>query len=94
MCSYHGWKFSGEGACTSIPQAPDSKAQAVAVASPRSCATALPTQVRSLPRLHATPCCLAAMSGTCWPGGGHSLTHSPLHVLGACSGRVHCQPPC
>jgi hypothetical protein len=70
MCSYHGWKFTGEGGCTSIPQALDSKAQAAALDSPRSCATALPTQVRScvMPRSHAQSWCLAAMSGTTGTG--------------------------
>jgi hypothetical protein len=46
QCSYHGWQFSGSGACTDIPQAPDAKAHDVARASKRSCARAFPTTSR------------------------------------------------
>lgn len=46
QCSYHGWQFSGSGACTDIPQAPDAKAHNVARASKRSCARAFPTTSR------------------------------------------------
>ena len=45
MCSYHGWRFNGEGACTRIPQALDPKAEATACSSGRACAAAFPTQV-------------------------------------------------
>ncbi len=45
MCSYHGWRFQGDGQCTDIPQALDAKAQAAACSSPRSCASTRPTQV-------------------------------------------------
>jgi phenylpropionate dioxygenase-like ring-hydroxylating dioxygenase large terminal subunit len=45
MCSYHGWRFNGEGACTRIPQALDPKAEATACSSSRACAAAFPTQV-------------------------------------------------
>ena len=48
MCSYHGWRFKGDGACTKIPQALDSKAEEVACSSGRSCAAVHPTQVRRL----------------------------------------------
>ena len=45
MCSYHGWRFDGEGKCTDIPQSLDAKANASACANPRSCAISHPTQV-------------------------------------------------
>lgn len=45
MCSYHGWRFQGDGRCTDIPQALDEKANSVACANQRSCATARPTKV-------------------------------------------------
>jgi phenylpropionate dioxygenase-like ring-hydroxylating dioxygenase large terminal subunit len=42
-CPYHGWTFSGEGKCESIPQQLEGgKAQS----SPRACVTSLPTVVR------------------------------------------------
>ncbi|MEM0981618.1 MAG: Rieske 2Fe-2S domain-containing protein [Cyanobacteria bacterium P01_H01_bin.58] len=42
-CPYHGWAFSGEGACEQIPQAlPETEPRL----SNRACATALPTSVR------------------------------------------------
>lgn len=44
QCAYHGWRFSGGGSCTKIPQAIDAAAEATACASSRSCATAYPTQ--------------------------------------------------
>ncbi|KAK9908986.1 hypothetical protein WJX75_005595 [Coccomyxa subellipsoidea] len=45
MCSYHGWRFNGEGACTDIPQSLDAKANAAACSNPRSCAISHPTKV-------------------------------------------------
>ena len=45
MCSYHGWRFSGEGKCTDVPQSLDAKANAAACANPRSCARSHPTKV-------------------------------------------------
>ncbi|EIE25056.1 hypothetical protein COCSUDRAFT_46572 [Coccomyxa subellipsoidea C-169] len=45
MCSYHGWRFDGEGKCTDIPQSLDAKANAAACSNPRSCAISHPTQV-------------------------------------------------
>ena len=51
MCSYHGWRFNGEGACTRIPQALDPRAEATACSSSRACATAFPTQANAQ---HAT----------------------------------------
>ena len=49
MCSYHGWRFRGDGRCSDIPQALDEKANAIACASQRSCAIARPTKVRLIP---------------------------------------------
>ncbi|EIE25095.1 Rieske-domain-containing protein, partial [Coccomyxa subellipsoidea C-169] len=48
MCSYHGWRFSGEGKCTDIPQSLDAKANAAARSNPRSCAIPRPTKVGSV----------------------------------------------
>ena len=45
MCSYHGWRFQGNGACTKVPQALDAKANAAACSNSRSCAVSHPTQV-------------------------------------------------
>ena len=45
MCSYHGWRFRSDGACTKIPQALDAKAEQAACSSGRSCAAVYPTQV-------------------------------------------------
>ena len=47
MCSYHGWRFDGEGQCTDVPQSLDAKANAAACTTLRSCAVSRPTQVRS-----------------------------------------------
>ncbi len=47
MCSYHGWRFQGDGQCTDIPQALDEKSNAIACANQRSCAIARPTKVCS-----------------------------------------------
>ena len=47
MCSYHGWRFQGDGKCTDIPQALDEKSNSIACANQRSCAIARPTKVRS-----------------------------------------------
>jgi len=44
----HGWRFSGDGACTAIPQALDGASQAAAAASSRACAAMHPTQARPL----------------------------------------------
>lgn len=41
-CGYHGWSFNGQGACTSIPQAPNS----AAAASPRACVETYACTVR------------------------------------------------
>ena len=45
MCSYHGWRFDGDGKCTDIPQSLDAKANAAACSNSRSCAVSHPTQV-------------------------------------------------
>ncbi|MEO0536240.1 MAG: Rieske 2Fe-2S domain-containing protein [Cyanobacteria bacterium P01_A01_bin.123] len=42
-CPYHGWAFSGSGACETIPQQPD---EVQANLSSRACVTALPTAIR------------------------------------------------
>ena len=45
MCSYHGWEFTGKGACTNIPQAPTKEANDRACSNPRSCAKVYPCKV-------------------------------------------------
>lgn len=45
-CAYHGWEFSGSGACQRIPQADSPESAAAACNNPRSCAKRHPTQVR------------------------------------------------
>ena len=55
MCSYHGWRFRGDGACTKIPQALDSKAEQAACTSGRSCAAVYPTQVHIHPSIGSCP---------------------------------------
>ncbi|KAL6967140.1 pheophorbide a oxygenase [Sarracenia purpurea var. burkii] len=45
QCSYHGWSFDGCGSCTRIPQASAEGPEALAVQSPRACATRFPTMV-------------------------------------------------
>eukprot|EP00884_Botryococcus_braunii_P016056 jgi/Botrbrau1/3133/Bobra.0070s0105.1 len=47
LCSYHGWRFDGEGKCTDIPQANDPRAAEAALRSPRACATPFPVKVGS-----------------------------------------------
>lgn len=42
-CPYHGWAFSGDGACTHIPQ---QAAEAKAHQSGRACAVSMPTAIR------------------------------------------------
>lgn len=48
MCSYHGWRFNGEGHAVSIPQAyfQDPAAELAACNSKRSCVKSFPTAVR------------------------------------------------
>ena len=54
MCSYHGWRFQGDGACVDIPQSLNAKANATACASSRSCAKAHPVKVLLAFHLHVT----------------------------------------
>lgn len=46
MCSYHGWRFNGEGHAVSIPQAhfQSPTAEQAACNSNRSCVKSYPTQ--------------------------------------------------
>ena len=46
MCSYHGWRFNGQGQAVSIPQAhfQSPTAEQAACNSSRSCVKAYPTQ--------------------------------------------------
>jgi nitrite reductase/ring-hydroxylating ferredoxin subunit len=44
MCSYHGWRFQGGGACVRVPQAASPFAEQTACASQRSCASAHPVK--------------------------------------------------
>eukprot|EP00439_Symbiodinium_sp_Y106_P023344 s1101_g2.t2 len=45
MCSYHGWRFNGEGKVTAIPQATEEKFSELQQ-NARACASARPAQVR------------------------------------------------
>jgi len=45
FCSYHGWRFDGEGKITAIPQATE-EALPKLLENPRACAAVRPTQVR------------------------------------------------
>ncbi|KAK9814183.1 hypothetical protein WJX72_001890 [[Myrmecia] bisecta] len=45
QCSYHGWRFAGDGACVAIPQAEPAHLEAL-LANKRSCATSYPTRVQ------------------------------------------------
>ena len=58
MCSYHGWRFQGDGACTKVPQALDERANAAACSNSRSSAVSHPTQVPTVPslRTESDPC--------------------------------------
>jgi phenylpropionate dioxygenase-like ring-hydroxylating dioxygenase large terminal subunit len=45
QCSYHGWRFNGEGKCVALPQAPeDGKSRAMN--NPRACVTSYPVRVQ------------------------------------------------
>jgi phenylpropionate dioxygenase-like ring-hydroxylating dioxygenase large terminal subunit len=46
MCSYHGWRFNGEGKLVELPQATEEQLPRLQ-ANPRSCAPSRPTQVRN-----------------------------------------------
>jgi pheophorbide a oxygenase len=43
MCSYHGWKFTGDGKCVKIPQAASPQQEQRGCSSFRACATTYPT---------------------------------------------------
>ncbi|CAJ1426778.1 unnamed protein product [Effrenium voratum] len=45
LCSYHGWRFNGEGKATEIPQAMKASKERL-LENPRACAAARPAQVR------------------------------------------------
>jgi phenylpropionate dioxygenase-like ring-hydroxylating dioxygenase large terminal subunit len=47
QCTYHGWTFGSDGACTSIPQMGDAKAHATACSSQRSAVKRYPVKVCS-----------------------------------------------
>ena len=55
LCSYHGWRFDGDGRTQHIPQADDPAAHATAIASKRACAVSFPTTVQPLAQ-YPTPC--------------------------------------
>ena len=65
MCSYHGWRFRGDGACTVVPQALDEKANAAACSNSRSCAVSHPTQVPAAPALPRAGAALHSLSVLC-----------------------------
>lgn len=46
LCSYHAWRFNGDGNCVSIPQSKDEHTQAKHCSNRKSCAISYPTQER------------------------------------------------
>lgn len=44
MCSYHGWKFDGQGACSSIPQSSSIEKEQSFCGSAKSCSRSYPTR--------------------------------------------------
>lgn len=54
QCAYHGWRFNGEGQCTTIPQTAEEDELKRAVASKKSCAVTYPVQVLRFLPLHVT----------------------------------------
>mmetsp|Transcript_19169 Transcript_19169/g.47385 ORF Transcript_19169/g.47385 Transcript_19169/m.47385 type:complete len:550 (+) Transcript_19169:131-1780(+) len=44
FCSYHGWRFDGDGSCVDIPQVSEEKLETIA-ANPKSSCNSFPTQV-------------------------------------------------
>ncbi len=44
MCSYHGWKFQGDGSCVSIPQASSKEKEEAICGNARSCGKAYATR--------------------------------------------------
>ena len=45
MCSYHGWRFRGDGSCADIPQSLNAKANAAACSSSRASIKTHPVKV-------------------------------------------------
>lgn len=45
MCSYHGWRFRGDGACVDIPQSLNAKANTAACSSSRAAIKTHPVKV-------------------------------------------------
>ena len=44
-CSYHGWRFNGEGQCISLPQTVEEADLHKVTSSKKSCAVSYPVQV-------------------------------------------------
>ena len=61
MCSYHGWRFNGQGHAVSIPQAhfQSPTAEQAACNSSRSCVKAYPTQ--ACPVMSLSECVLTSL---------------------------------
>lgn len=45
-CAYHGWRFNGEGQCTTLPQTFGQEELQRATSNTKSCATSYPVQVQ------------------------------------------------
>lgn len=45
MCSYHGWRFDGDGKISALPQAKEEDLERI-LSNPRACASARPTRVK------------------------------------------------
>jgi phenylpropionate dioxygenase-like ring-hydroxylating dioxygenase large terminal subunit len=46
LCSYHAWRFNGDGKCVRIPQSKDEQTEAKHCSQSKSCAVSYPTQER------------------------------------------------
>lgn len=44
-CAYHGWRFDGEGKCTTLPQSFGAAELDNAISNKKSCAVSYPVQV-------------------------------------------------
>ena len=45
FCSYHGWRFDGDGSCTHVPQVTSDEKMDVILSNPKSSCNAFPTKV-------------------------------------------------
>ena len=87
LCSYHGFRFAGDGACVAVPQALTPDAEARACAAPKACATPYPTLADTgdgLLWVWATPNDFERAAAT--PNGAHADTEKPDEQVGSGGG--------